>query len=236
MRWVRALLRAAWRLAVVGLLAWGGWWLMAAPGTPLPDAWNPLRPLSLADPATPLTRLKLGRALASPEACRAALATGAAFAPMDPFEGPGACGIPQRVRLSAVGGAALPPVETACPTALRLALWERHVLRDAARDAFGAPAAGLRHQGSYNCRAVRGGTRPSSHSTAAAIDIRAVALADGREVPLLGNWAGEGPEARFWRAARDGACDWFVTVLGPEFDAGHADHLHLQATGWGTCR
>lgn len=32
----------------------------------------------------------------------------------------------------------------------------------------------------------------------------------------------------FWRAARNGACDGFATVLGPGSDAAHADHLHLD--------
>ena len=154
---------------------------------------------------------------------------------MEPLEADGGCGIAARVRLSQVSDVSVPPVETACRTALRLALWHRHGIVPA-QSRLGSPVVGLLHQGSYNCRPIRGGSRLSSHARGDAIDLRAVRLADGRVVPLLGNWEGDGSEARFWRALRDAACDWFGSTLGPDFDANHADHLHLQATGRGTCR
>ena len=235
MRFLQAPLRALWRVVMLVAVLWGAW-LVLSPQTPLPREWNVLAPLRVQDTPNLLTKVKLWRALATPDACLAALATGADFLPMAPLEATPICGIPQRVRLSSVGGATLAPLETACPTALRLAMWERHVLDPVAEDVFGSGVGALRHQGSYNCRAIRGGSRPSSHATAAAIDIRGVVLEDGRAIELLGNWAGPSPEARFWRRARDGACDAFVTVLGPAFDPNHADHLHLQAIGWGTCR
>ena len=76
----------------------------------------------------------------------------------------------------------------------------------------------------------------SSHATAEAIDIRGVVLANGQRLDLLENWQGESTEAQFFRALRDGACRWFMTVLGPEFNRLHADHFHFQSTGWGACR
>lgn len=232
----RSFARATVRLVIVGGLCWAGWWVLTDSRSPLPDQWHPVEPLDLTLPATGLTHFKLRRALREPGLCHAALATGAQFEVMDPLEGAGGCGIPNRVAISTTGSSAITRVETACATALRLAIWERDVVQPLALQHFGQPIARLRHQGSYNCRSIRGGSRLSSHALGAAIDIRAVVLADGREIPLLGNWAGDTPEARFWRDARDGACNWFVTVLGPDFDANHADHLHLQASGWGLCR
>ena len=47
------------------------------------------------------------------------------------------------------------------------------------------------------------------------------------------------PEARFLRRARDEACTVFGTVLSPDYNAAHADHLHLDqaARGFGgVCR
>ncbi|BCB71988.1 hypothetical protein HME01_26950 [Vreelandella aquamarina] len=38
------------------------------------------------------------------------------------------------------------------------------------------------------------------------------------------------------RAARDGACDTFGNVLGPEYNAAHADHFHLGMRGFRLCR
>ncbi|MGB3408542.1 MAG: extensin family protein [Jannaschia sp.] len=232
---MRKTLRVVARLAVVGTLVAGGFWLLRAPDSPLPPELNPTLPLDLGHPESPLIGFKLRRALVSGESCRAALETGAAFEAMEPLVADDGCGIETRVSLSGVGGTSLPAVQTACETALRLAVWERFTVR-AAAGALGADVVGLSHQGSYNCRAIRGGTRPSTHATARAIDIRGVTLADGRDITLLGNWKGDGAVAAFWRALRDGGCDWFTATLGPDFNAAHADHLHLQSGGWRTCR
>ena len=74
------------------------------------------------------------------------------------------------------------------------------------------------------------------HATANAIDMAGLTLADGRELRLARDWGGVGPEAAFLRAARDGACRWFGAVLGPDHDAAHADHLHLDMGPWRACR
>ncbi|MEM7490550.1 MAG: extensin family protein, partial [Pseudomonadota bacterium] len=167
--------------------------------------------------------------------CFAALETGATFTRMPPLEAEGDCGVDPRLRLTAAAGMTIPPLETTCRSALRLAMWLEHAVRPAS-EVLGAAPTAIRHQGSYNCRAIRGGTRLSSHATGSAIDVAGVTLDDGRRLELIDGWAGDGPEAAFWRGARDGACRWFVTVLGPDFNAAHADHFHLQAMGWGLCR
>lgn len=236
MRWLRPLSAFATALAVAAVL---GAVAMVHPDTPLPDHWNPLRPLDISAPPTPVTRLKLPRAQ-SGAACRAALGTGAVrFAPMPDLAVSGTCHIRDRVLLSGLGGAALDPLETRCATALRLALWQRHGLEPAARAAFGTGIARIHHLSSYNCRPLRTPSgsfgRMSTHATADAVDITGVTLADGRRVTLLGGW-GSGPEGAFLEAARDSACTWFATALGPDYNALHADHFHLQTRGWGLCR
>ncbi|SFJ76041.1 extensin family protein [Jannaschia pohangensis] len=231
----RILGRITVRLSILALLLWGGWWALMDPDSPLPPGWNPLEPLDVAAPETWLTGMKLRKALGSDATCLAALDTGAAYSRMEPLEA-GACSVGNRVMLSSVGGAAIDPVETSCAIALRSAMWERHALRDAAAD-LGAPVARILHQGSYNCRPIRGSSaRLSTHATAEAWDVRGVVLADGRQLSLLDGWDGSGAEAAFWRAARDGACTWFATVLGPDYNDLHADHFHLQSRGWGLCR
>lgn len=232
---LRAILRTLTAGCLGALVVWGAWWTLSAPSSPLPPEWNPLRPLDLSRPATPVTRLQLRRALSSADACRAALGTGADFDALPPLEAEGGCGIAARVRLSRAGPARIAPLETSCPAALRLAAWTVHGLAPAIRD-LGTGVAALQHQGSYNCRPVRGGRRLSTHATGEAIDIRGIVLSDGRVLELVSGWDDAGPEGAVWRAARDSACDWFVTVLGPDYNALHADHFHLQSTGWGTCR
>ena len=44
------------------------------------------------------------------------------------------------------------------------------------------------------------------------------------------------PEAAFLRDVRDGACDWFDIVLGPDYNAAHADHFHFDRGGGRICR
>ncbi|CTQ48888.1 extensin-like domain-containing protein [Jannaschia donghaensis] len=233
---LRILGRIAVRLTLLGCLLWGGWWLLMAGDSPLPTQWHPLKPLDVAADESWWTGVKLRRAVSSDRACLAALDTGADYVSLPPLEGEGACGIDPRVSLRAVGDVGLSPVETTCAVALRTAMWERHVLRPASQT-LGSPIARLHHQSSYNCRPIRGSTsRLSTHATAEAIDVRGVTLADGRRLELVSGWTGDGAEAAFWRAARDGACDWFVTVLGPDYNALHADHFHLQSRGWGLCR
>lgn len=215
-------------------------WLVRDPRSPLPDAWNPLTPFDLTAPITPWTPMKLRRATADPKRCLAALDPHADVQSLPPLVGTGACGIDPRVALSRVGQTTLARVETTCAIALRLAAWERFVVQPAAQAHLGASVDRIRHQSSYNCRPIRTangpGQRPSTHATAEAIDIAGVVLSNGRRLELVGNWADPSPEALFFRALHDGACDWFVTVLGPDYNALHADHFHMQSVGWGACR
>jgi hypothetical protein len=99
------------------------------------------------------------------------------------------------------------------------------------------------HFGSYSCRRIYGRSEGawSEHSTANAVDIAGFRLADGRRISILGNWKDGGAEARFLRAVRDGACDLFATVLSPDYNAAHRDHLHFDQAqrgemGWRGCR
>jgi hypothetical protein len=219
----------------------GGDFLLRSPRTPLPPQWNPLAPLRLADPETPVTHWKLSQALGSEAACRAALTeAGASAEALPDLEDGPLCHIRQRVSLAAVGEARLSPVETRCQVALRLAYWERHGLQPAAAAHLGARVAEIEHLSSYSCREMRvaggAGGRMSLHATAEAIDVTGFRLDNGRRITLAAGWEGGADEAAFLRAARDSACRWFATTLGPEYNALHADHFHLQSRGWGLCR
>ncbi len=236
----RPLLRGAVTLVFLGLMGFGGYQALMHPGTPLPEAWNPTKPLHISDPVTPLTGWKLNRTAASGATCLAALDGHAALQSMADLEATSQCHIRDRIDLRGVGQARLAAVETRCAIALRMAMWERHSLQPAAQDLLGTDLTGIDHFGSYSCRAMRTGAGPSSrmstHATADAIDIAGFRFADGRSVRLLSGWDGDSAEATFLRAARDGACDWFNLTLSPDYNRLHADHFHLQSTGWGLCR
>ncbi len=238
---LRRRLKRAAAIATVVLTVLGTDFLLRHPSSPLPPEWNPLAPLRIDEPVTFVTRLKLGHAVSDPQRCLAALADAGtdAVALPDIEEGP-ACGIVHRVRISRLGDVQMRPFETRCEVALRLAFWARHGLEPAARDAFGTGIARIEHQSSYACREMRTGHGPtgkmSLHATAEALDVTGVVLANGRRVSLKDGWDGAADARRFLRAARNSACRWFITVLGPDYNALHADHFHLQSRGWGLCR
>lgn len=215
--------------------------LLMHPRTPLPPWWNPVLPFAVSDPLTPLTGWKLRRALRSAEACNGVLASGdIGVRVLADFEKDDACHIRPRVALSRVGGATMSPLETRCETALRLAMWLHHGVQPAAMDVFGQPVTQVIHLSSYSCRRMRltGGETGamSTHATADSVDIAGVVIGGNRRITLLADWSGDGEEREFLRAIRNAACDWFGLVLGPDYNALHADHFHLQNRGWGLCR
>lgn len=77
--------------------------------------------------------------------------------------------------------------------------------------------------------------RPSAHARAQAIDIAGFRLANGRRISVAKDWAGQGAEAVFLRRVRDDACRLFGVTLSPDYNAAHADHLHLEAGRGGLC-
>lgn len=234
-----ALRRAAFRVLAV-LMVFMSWFLFIYPKSPLTDAWNPFTPLDVQDAFTPLTHWKLTRALASDSSCLAALESGARAARLPDFQAAENCHIRPQVNLSKVGGASVAPFKTRCQTALRLAMWERHGIQRLAQLHLGQGVSRITHFSSYNCRQMRtsnGGTgRMSTHATADAIDISGFVLRDGTQVRLKQDWDGSPDRAAFLRDVRDSACNWFRVTLSPDYNTLHADHFHLQHTGWGLCR
>lgn len=236
-RWPRRLAAFLFVCAALGL---AGYQILTHPRSPLPPEWNPTAPLVVSDPVTPLTPWKLRHTANDTVACLVALGTGATGEFMPPLEQSDACHIRNRVRLSGFPSADIAPIETSCAVALRTAMWVEHGLQPAAAEILGTSVSEVREIGSYNCRQMRttsgNSGRWSTHATAEAIDITGFRFANGQSVTLLADWQGEDAEAQFLRAARDTACTWFATTLGPEFNRLHADHFHLQSRGWGTCR
>lgn len=169
-------------------------------------------------------------------------ASGSNFSPMpDRYYGAG-CATVNTVQLSAVRGdhsqfgiSNIGPV--ACPTANTLASWARYGVDRAARQILGSSLAKIETMGSYACRNVAGSSRRSAHSTAAAVDVAAFILADGRRISVLRDWNGGSREEReFLRVVHRSACKRFGTVLGPDYNSAHLDHFHLETEGEAYCR
>lgn len=248
--------RAAYRhLLLLLLLALLATWAVQSGRIVVPEAWNPWAPLRIDAAPNLLTRFKLSRASADRLACRKALGQATmTFVPLDDrLTGPG-CGFHNALRIerSSVGiGEAF---ALSCRTALSLAMWERHALQQAALEHLGSRVESLEHFGSYACRNLYGepGRRRSQHATADALDIAGFVLEDGRRIRVVNAWsphAGEptdalagaagqpaSAEARFLHALRDGACDYFDAVLGPDYNRAHADHFHFDRGAARICR
>lgn len=200
---------------------------------------NPFAPLDLRDPIGPMTGRKLAAIGGDISECRAALhRSEIGFTALDPV-GEGACERPDRTQLEDFPLApATPPVT--CPVAAALEMWRLHSLEPAAQEIFGTGLARIEHLGAFSCRRTYGREDGawSEHATANAIDIAGFVLEDGSRISVLGDWQEGGDKALFLRRVRDDSCRLFATVLSPDYNAAHADHLHLdQSQRWrGLCR
>jgi len=124
-----------------------------------------------------------------------------------------------------------------CPLANAMAGWARYGVDRAARQILGSPLVRIETMGSYSCRDVAGTERRSAHASANAVDIAGFDLADGRHITVLGDWRAGTPQARqFLSVVHASACKRFGTVLGPDYNAAHANHFHVEVSRSAFCR
>lgn len=126
-----------------------------------------------------------------------------------------------------------------CDVAETFAGWVRYGVDRAARQVLGSPVRQVETMGSYSCRKVAGTDRMSAHATGEAVDVAAFVLEDGRRISVLDDWTrGTAEEREFLRLVHQSACKRFGTVLGPEYNAAHANHLHVEKviSGRAYCR
>jgi hypothetical protein len=150
------------------------------------------------------------------------------------------CGWTNAVRLAAAGGVRASFDKITCETSVALALWLEHEVQPLAQELLDQRVTAVRTLGSYACRNIRGnpawGRSRSEHATANAADIAGFTLADGRTVGVRSHWKSEGAEGRFLREAHARACRYFRAALGPEYNAAHRDHFHLDRGPFSSCR
>jgi hypothetical protein len=204
----------------------------------------PWTDLALDQPIGRFTGRKLAALADDPERCRSLLAeAGSLASPVPPRREGEECGYEDGMRLGERQLAFSPkgPV-TSCPVAAALVMFDRQVLQPAAERHFGGRVTRIQHAGSYSCRRLYGRAQGaySEHATANAFDITGFTLAGGRTIGVLRGWASD-KDGPFLREIRDGACALFATVLSPDYNQAHADHLHLDqaqrgSSGWRMCR
>jgi hypothetical protein len=207
----------------------------------------PWTALNLDDPIGQFTVRKLVRLRSDPALCRALLAQAHSGDVAVPARRSGEqCGYSDGMRLVASSRNAVtfsPGVVTSCPVAAALQIFEAQIVQPAALRHYGTRVRSIDHAGSYSCRRLYGRSEGaySEHATANAFDLMGFRLNDGRRISVLRDWRTADKDAAFLRDVRDGACRLFATVLSPDYNAAHADHLHLDqaqrgAIGGSVCR
>lgn len=222
----------------LGLLAAIGFGLLAlGRGRPQDVPWTRL---DLAQPVGLFTARKLAGLTDDAPRCRALLdAAGIRFTRLPPRGRPLGCGYADGVALREGGARTIAfapaPLAASCAIAASLAVWEWEVVQPAALRRFGRPVARIDHLGSYSCRRIYGRSSGpwSEHATADAVDIAGFRLTDGTRITIARDWHGSGSRAAFLHDVRDGACRLFATILSPDYNTAHADHLHLDQAARG---
>jgi hypothetical protein len=129
-----------------------------------------------------------------------------------------------------------------CGLAKSFSGWVEHAVVPAAHQMLGSDLVRIESMGTYACRNVVGtkaayAARRSGHATANAVDISGFVLQDGRRITIQGGWNNPDPNIRaFLRTIRASACRRFGTVLSPDYNAAHYNHLHIEDDRAGFCR
>ncbi len=153
---------------------------------------------------------------------------------VQPVPGQGACGISSPLQVFVLGRenpvSLNLPATLDCRYALMLGAFVEGPMQDLAEEHLDSQVVALGHGASYACRTRNSqrGAKISQHAKGLAYDLHSVYLADGRVVTVKEGWDGDSDESDFWQELHAAACGPFNTVLGPESDRFHADHLHFD--------
>src|SRR5258705_6141263 len=207
----------------------------------IPALYSPLPLIDLAVSPWFFVDWRLASPRHDPEACRRVLTPpGIAAARVSDSPAKAGCGWTNGLRLSSAGGARISIDPLSCEAAAAFALWMEHEVQPLAVSMFGHRVASVHHMGSYACRDIAGrrflGVGRSEHARADAIDVRGFTLDNGRQITIVKHWSGHGPESEFLRSVHQRSCRYFRVSLGPEFNAAHRDHFHLDRGIFWTCR
>ncbi|MFA7639997.1 MAG: extensin family protein [Parvibaculum sp.] len=204
-----------------------------------PDAYNPFSPPDIREKPTLVTGLQLKGLANEYDICVSVVrASGARSRPASINSSSPGCGMEEGLHLERSGISYGGGIELTCSATAALLIWERHVVAQAAEKHFGSAVNRVRHYGTYACRNVNHSEagRRSGHARGDAIDIAGFDLVNGEAISILKDWGSDTPKGRFLAEVHEGACGLFSTVLGPNYNAAHANHFHFEMARWGICR
>lgn len=146
----------------------------------------------------------------------------------------GVCGTPAPIQLKYINDTPrveLRPAATmSCPLAAAIDRWMTEVVQPRAKALLDATVIRVVNLAAYDCRPRYGNPseRMSYHAYAEAIDIAGFVTAKGERINVLEHWSAGDERAQFLRDIHDGGCGIFGTVLGPEANAAHRNHFHVD--------
>jgi hypothetical protein len=164
---------------------------------------------------------------------------GVAFTPLPDRNRGHSCSTIGTVRLDDVGVPTTNLGAMRCGLARAYAGWVRNAVAPAAYQMLGSQLAKVETYGTYACRDTIGTAHAklSGHAIANAVDVAAFDLADGRRISILGDWRSADPQVRaFLTTIHASACKRFGTVLSPDYNSAHRNHLHLEDDHANFCR
>lgn len=156
------------------------------------------------------------------------------YSPLPDRDFGGGCVVLGAVQLLDIGLPVTGLKSMRCQLARTFTGWVRGGVEPAAREILGSELKRIETFGTYSCRGIIGGGaqaagRVSEHGSANAVDISGFVLADGRRITIQQGWKSDDPAVHeFLRVIRTSACRRFKTVLSPDYNAAHYNHLHLD--------
>lgn len=210
----------------------------------VPPQWIPWEPLALDHPMTPVTRMKLSKLGSERDACLDLLISVpddfVEYLALQDYTPVESCPLTNVVRVESTGVDYNSPFTLTCPLLVRWLMFEQQKLQPLALQYLGSRVSSIEHYGTFACRNVynREQGRRSQHATASAFDVATFRFENGAMADVLTHWDNdEHPRSSaFLRAVHSNACSYFGTVLGPDYNAPHANHFHLDTSSFNLCR
>lgn len=164
-------------------------------------------------------------------ACRNQLRRiGVKYQDLAPIDDGGACRIDYPVKVFGLSGniGMQPAATLSCDMALAFAEWTKKELAPGARTRYFTGIKTIHQGSSYSCRRIAGTSTPSEHSKGNALDVMRIELKNGRDIDVRKPGFFSFRQKSLLNNVRQGGCQYFNTVLGPGYNADHADHFHFD--------
>jgi hypothetical protein len=161
------------------------------------------------------------------------------YSPLPDRDYGGGCTVVGAVQLIDIGVPVTGLKAMRCGLAEEFIGWTRNAVAPAAYQILGSRLVKIETFGTYACRNTIGTPfeRLSGHALANAVDVSAFILEDGRRVSIENDWRSDSDDVRrFLEVIHTSACKRFGTVLSPDYNAAHHNHLHLEDDHKSFCR